>query len=81
MNLTLPDCLIGDLIATFAFVMLAVILMIIGYKLFDKATPQLDFNGEIHKGNIAMAVVVGSIIIGIAFVIAKVASAILGGAA
>ena len=80
MNLTLPDCILGDLIATFAFVAMAIILMIIGYKLFDKATPQLDFNGEIHKGNISMGIVVASIILGIAFVIAKVATAILGGA-
>lgn len=80
MNLTLPDCFVGDLIALFGFVMLAIVLMIIGYKLFDKATPQLDFNGEIHKGNTAMAIVVGCIIIGIAIVIAKVAAAILGAA-
>ena len=57
----------------------AILLIVIGYKVFDKLTPQLDFNDLIKKGNLAMAIVVGSFILGLCFVVAHVVSAILGG--
>ena len=79
MELHLPDYLLGDLLATVAFGVIAILLIVLGYVTFDKLTPKLDFSDLIAKGNIAMAIVVGSFILGLCHVIARVVSAILGG--
>ena len=67
-----------DLIVTFAFGMLAILLIIIGYIAFDKLTGKLDFNDLVAKGNISMGIVIGSFILGLCYVIAHVVNAILG---
>ena len=77
--LHLPDYFLGDLLATFAFGFLAILLIVIGYIVFDKLTPKLDFSDLLNKGNVALAIVVGAFILGLCQVIAHVVSAILGG--
>jgi putative membrane protein len=77
MQMHLSDYFAADLVTTFAFGILAILLIIIGYVAFDKLTPKLDFNDLIAKGNLSMAVVVGSFILGLCYVIAHVVSAIL----
>ena len=79
MMLHLPDYIVGDLVSTFIFGLVAILLIVIGYKVFDKLTPRLDFDGLLKNGNMAMAVVIGSFIIGLCYVVAHVVSAILGG--
>ena len=79
MQQSLPDYLVSDLAATAAFGILAIFLVIIGYIIFDKLTPRLDFSDLLNKGNVALAIVVGSFILGLCHVIARVVSAILGG--
>jgi uncharacterized membrane protein YjfL (UPF0719 family) len=78
MQFYLPEQFLPDLAATTAFGILAILLIIVGYVTFDKLTPKLDFNELIHKGNMAMAVVIGSFILGLCYVVGKVVSAILG---
>ena len=75
----LPEYFLGDLVSTFAFGILAILLIILGYVTFDKLTTKLDFNDLINKGNMAMAVVIGSFILGLCYVVGRVVSAILGG--
>jgi uncharacterized membrane protein YjfL (UPF0719 family) len=79
MQLHLPDYFLGDLAATVAFGIIAIFLIVFGYVTFDKLTPKLDFNDLLSKGNIALAIVVGSFILGLCYVIGRVVSAILGG--
>lgn len=79
MQLNLPDYLLADLISTVAFGIVAIFLIIFGYVAFDKLTPRLDFSDLLNKGNVAMAVVVGSFILGLCYVIGKVVGAVLGG--
>jgi putative membrane protein len=74
----LPEYFTGDLVATIAFGILAILLLIAGYRLFDWLTPKLDFNAEIQKGNVAMAIVVAGFILGLAYVVARVVAAVLG---
>jgi len=75
----LPDYFLGDLIATVGFGVVAIFLILLGYVIFDKLTPKLDFDDLLNKGNMALAVVVGSFILGLCYVVGKVVSAILGG--
>jgi putative membrane protein len=79
MQFHLPDYFLGDLAATIAFGIIAILLIVFGYVTFDKLTPKLDFNELLAKGNIALAIVVGSFILGLCYVIGRVVSAILGG--
>ena len=75
----LPEYFLSDLVSTVAFGLIAILLVVVGYKVFDKLTPKLDFDELIHKGNVAMAIVIGSFILGLCHVVARVVSAILGG--
>jgi putative membrane protein len=75
----LPDYFVGDLVATVAFGIVAMLLIILGYVTFDKLTPKLDFDELLNKGNMALAVVIASFILGLCYVVGKVVSAILGG--
>ena len=79
MQFHLPDYLLTDLISTFAFGMVAIMLIVLGYVIFDRLTPKLDFDELLNKGNTALAIVVGSFILGLCYVIGRVVAAILGG--
>ena len=79
MQLHLPDYFVADLISTVAFGLIAILLVVVGYKVFDKLTPKLDFDDLLNKGNVAMAIVIGGFILGLCHVVARVVSAILGG--
>ena len=79
MQFNLPEYLFSDLVATAAFGILAILLIVLGYITFDKLTPRLDFSDLLHKGNMALAIVMGSFILGLCYVIGRVVSAILGG--
>ena len=78
MQFQLPDYFLTDLASTAAFGLLAILLVVVGYKVFDKLTPKLDFDDLLNKGNLAMAIVIGSFILGLCHVVARVVSAILG---
>jgi putative membrane protein len=75
----LPEYFAGDIVATVAFGVVAILLIVLGYVTFDKLTPKLDFNELLAKGNLAVGVVIGSFILGVCFVVGRVVSAILGG--
>ena len=79
MQLHLPEYFLTDLISTVAFGLIAILLVVVGYKVFDKLTPKLDFDDLLNKGNLAMAIVIGSFILGLCHVVARVVAAILGG--
>jgi uncharacterized membrane protein YjfL (UPF0719 family) len=78
MHFNLPEYLFSDLVATAAFGILAILLIVLGYIVFDKLTPRLDFTDLLHKGNTALAIVMGSFILGLCYVIGRVVAAILG---
>jgi putative membrane protein len=79
MQMHLPDYLLTDLLSTVAFGVVAILLIVLGYITFDKLTPKLDFSDLLNKGNVALAIVVGSFILGLCYVIGRVVAAILGG--
>ena len=78
-TLHLPDYFVGDLLATIAFGVVAILLIVLGYVTFDRLTPKLNFDEMLNKGNVALAIVVGSFLLGLCYVIGSVVSAILGG--
>jgi len=69
MNVFLWSCIYG---------FLGIVLTVLGYKIFDWMTPHIDVEKELaEKQNIAVAIVCGALILGIAIV----AAAALGGSA
>lgn len=54
------------------FGFLGLILLLIGYKLFDWMTPQLHFQDELKKGNMAVALVVATYLAAIAYMVSNV---------
>jgi putative membrane protein len=78
MEFHLPEYFLGDLVATFVFGIVAIFLIILGYVLFDKLTPKLDFDELLNKGNTSLAIVIGSFILGLCYVVGKVVAAIVG---
>ena len=78
MDFHLPEYFFGDLVATVAFGIVAILLLIFGYLVFDRLTPKLNFDELLNKGNVALAIVIGSFLLGLCYVIGRVVSAIVG---
>ena len=78
MEFHLPEYFFGDLVATVAFGIVAILLIIFGYLVFDRLTPKLNFDELLNKGNVALAIVIGSFMLGLCYVIGRVVSAIVG---
>ncbi len=78
MEFHLPEYFFGDLVATVAFGIVAILLIILGYVAFDRLTPKLNFDDLLNKGNVALAIVIGSFLLGLCYVVGRVVSAIVG---
>lgn len=48
-----------------------ILVLVIGYKIFDAIIPS-DFNKELEKGNIAVAIFLAGALIGIAIIVSQV---------
>jgi len=79
MQMHLSTHLFADLLSAVAFGVVAILLVVLGYVAFDKLTPKLDFDDLLNKGNVALAIVVGSFLLGLCYVVGRVVAAILGG--
>jgi putative membrane protein len=53
----------------FLYAALGVVLMFLSYKIFDWLTPKVNFADELKKGNIAVAIFIAALFIGIAIII------------
>ncbi len=63
------------LLATAIFGLVGIGLMLLGFKVFDWLTPKIDLEKELGENkNVAVAIVVASVMIGIAIVIAAAMS-------
>ncbi len=48
---------------------LGVVLMWISYRVIDKLTPEVDFPAELKRGNVAVAIFIAALFIGIAMIV------------
>ena len=55
----------------FGYAILGVVLMWVAYRVFDILTPKVDFPEELKKGNLAVAIFIGSLFIAIALVVSS----------
>jgi putative membrane protein len=68
----LPDHFWASLAASGIFGLLGIALLLLGYWLFDLITPRLDVQKELYEKNLAVAVVIAALLLGIAYVAAHV---------
>ncbi|WP_420839223.1 DUF350 domain-containing protein [Clostridium yunnanense] len=53
------------------FGLLGIVIMAVGYVIFDKLIPA-DFNKELENKNTAVAIVIAGMLIGVAIIVSKV---------
>jgi uncharacterized membrane protein YjfL (UPF0719 family) len=65
---------VGRMVAdVWAFGLCGILLMFVGYWIFDKLTPKIDFARElVENKNIAVAIMVASVIFGVAVIVAAI---------
>lgn len=58
-------------VGSLVFGILGILILVVGYKFFDKMTPKIDIPSQLNSGNVAVAIVVASFVIGVALVAAN----------
>jgi putative membrane protein len=71
-QLTLSETFWPSVISSAIFGLIGLVLLILGYKVFDWLTPSLHFQEELKKGNVAVAIVVSVLLAAIAYVAGSV---------
>jgi uncharacterized membrane protein YjfL (UPF0719 family) len=65
-----------DIVSSLIFGVVGLGLMLLGYKAFDWITPKLDVEKELaEKQNLAVAIVIAALLIGVSILIAHIVSA------
>jgi putative membrane protein len=54
---------------TVVFGLLGIVLLLLGYWLFDRITPRVDFQKELREKNVAVAIVIAALLLGLAYII------------
>lgn len=60
-----------NLVLSLLFGAAGILVLVAGYKIFDAIIPA-DFNEELRKGNIAIAIFLAGVLIGIAIIVSQV---------
>jgi len=60
-----------SLAAAAAFGLLGIVLLVIGFKVFEWITPKLKVEEELTKGNIAVGIAVGALLLGISLIVVR----------
>ncbi|HVK14190.1 MAG TPA: DUF350 domain-containing protein [Gemmataceae bacterium] len=59
-------------LASVVFGLIGISLLLVGYFLFDLLARRIDVQQELAKGNVAVAIVVGALLISVAYIAAHV---------
>ena len=61
---------LGDaLLNTALFGVIGVVMLLVGFKIFDKAVAHIDLEKEVQKGNVAAAIVSAAVLIALAMIL------------
>jgi putative membrane protein len=66
--------LVGGALLSAVFGLMGIGLLLLGYWLFDLITPRIDVQKELCEKNVAVALVIAALLIGIAYMAAHVVS-------
>ena len=59
-------------LAAVVYGLIGIALLLAGYWLFDLITPKINVQKELNEKNLAVAIVVASLLLGIAYIVAQV---------
>jgi putative membrane protein len=60
-----------SLLAAATFGLLGIAMLALGFKVFEWITPKLNVEEELTKGNMAVGVMVGALLIGISLIVVR----------
>jgi putative membrane protein len=60
-----------SLLAAAAFGLLGIAMLVVGFKVFEWLTPKLKIEEELTKGNVAVGIMVGALLIGISLIVVR----------
>jgi uncharacterized membrane protein YjfL (UPF0719 family) len=63
------QAMLHALVGTGAFGLLGLVLMLVGFKAFELVTRRLDIEKQLELGNMAVGVVVGSLLLGVSLIV------------
>jgi uncharacterized membrane protein YjfL (UPF0719 family) len=70
------DRFLFNILSAVVFGVVGIVLMVLGYKAFDWITPKLDVQKELAEHhNIAVAIVIAAVLIGVSLLVAHIVSA------
>jgi putative membrane protein len=70
-----PSSFAESLLGTAVFGLLGLVLLFLGYKIFDWLTPHLHIEKELAEKNLAVAIVVAAILIALGIIVARTVGA------
>ena len=56
-------------LAAAVFGLLGIALLLVGFKAFERVTPKVDIEAELAKGNIAVGIAVGALLLAISLIL------------
>jgi putative membrane protein len=65
------DAMGSALVAAAVFGILGIVLLAVGFKVFELITPKLKVEEELGKGNIAVGIVVAAVTLGISLIVVR----------
>jgi putative membrane protein len=68
----LPEHFWSGVVGSAVFGLVGIVMLLVGYWLFDLVTPRIDAQKELREQNLAVAVVIGALLLSIAFITAHV---------
>lgn len=60
-----------SLLAAAVFGLLGIALLALGFKVFEWITPKLKVEEELTKGNIAVGIMVGAVLLGVSLIVVR----------
>lgn len=57
--------------SNFLYAALGVLLMFVAYRVIDWLTPQVNFNEELKRGNVAVAIFIAALFLSVALIIGQ----------
>jgi putative membrane protein len=67
-----PETFWFQAVGAVVFGLIGIVLLLLGYWLFDRITPRIDFQKELSEKNVALGVVIAGLLLGIAYIMASV---------
>lgn len=66
------ELILGGAVGSLVYGLIGIILLLVGFKLFDWITPRVDDQEQLNKGNVAVAIVNAAMLLAIAYIAAHV---------